>query len=98
MQMTLRKWTIVFIVLLASAYLFAGVASLIHFHKNDVDNKNCLLCYYYQNYHSQELTAQSSVVTVLSFQTFTLPKPVVLYTKVVFYNEPSRAPPRLQCA
>jgi len=96
--MTLRKWTNVIIVLLASAYLFAGVASLMHFHKDGVDHNNCSICYYYQNYHFQELPVQASVIELLLFQTFTFSKSFVRYTKIVFLDDPSRAPPQLQFA
>jgi hypothetical protein len=96
MQITLRKWTKVIVVLLAGAYLFAGAASLMHFHTDGADYNNCPLCYHYQNYHFQELPAQSSVIEVLLSQTFTLSEPVVRYTKAVFHSDPSRAPPRLK--
>jgi hypothetical protein len=94
--MTLRKGTNVIIVLIASAYLFVGVASLTHFHKDGLDHNNCTLCYYCQTYHSQELPVQPSVVEVLLFQTFTFSKSFVCYTKIVFLDDPSRAPPLLQ--
>jgi hypothetical protein len=96
MQMTFQKWAKVFIVLSAGAYLFAGVASLMHFHGDCVDHNNCPLCNYYQNCQHQDLTNQSFVVELLLLQTFSFPEPVVSHTKVVFHNDTSRAPPQLQ--
>jgi hypothetical protein len=96
MQMTLRKWTKVIVVLFAGAYLFAGVASLMHFHGDSVDHNNCLLCNYYQNCQCQDLPSQPFAIELLVLQTFSLSEPVVSHTKVVFHNDTSRAPPQLQ--
>ena len=94
--MTSGKWAKVIVVLLASAYLFVGVASLMHFHGNSVDHNNCPLCNYYQNCQHQDLPGQAFVIQLLILQTFSLSEPVVRHTKVVFHNEASRAPPQLQ--
>ena len=43
MQMTLGRGAKVIAVLMASAYLFAGIASLMHFHGDSADHSNCPL-------------------------------------------------------
>jgi hypothetical protein len=95
MQMSLRKWTKVIIVLLAGAYLFVGVASLMHFHRDSFHHNHCPLCTYHQNCQYQELPCQPFVIEFLLFQTFSLSEPAVSHTKAVFHNETSRAPPPL---
>jgi hypothetical protein len=96
MQMTFPKWTKVFIVLLASVYLFIGAASLAHFHKDSIGHNNCLLCNYYQNCQYQDVPCQTFVVELLLLQTFPLSEPVVSPIKVFFHNDTSRAPPQSQ--
>jgi hypothetical protein len=96
MQMTLGRGAKVIAVLMASAYLFAGIASLMHFHGDSADHSNCPLCNYYQNYQYQDLPSHTFVIELLLLQTFSPSEPVVSHTKVVFNNDTSRAPPQSQ--
>jgi hypothetical protein len=91
MQMTLGRGAKVIAVLMASAYLFAGIASLMHFHGDSADHSNCPLCNYYQ-----DLPSHTFVIELLLLQTFSPSEPVVSHTKVVFNNDTSRAPPQSQ--
>ena len=96
MHMTLPKRAKVIVVLLASAYLFTGFASLMHFHADCIDHNNCTLCNYHQNCQYQDLPGQSFVIEFLLLQTFSVSEPVGIHTKVVFHYDSSRAPPQLQ--
>jgi hypothetical protein len=98
MRMTSLKWAQVIISLLVSIYLFTGIVPMMHFHKDGIDHDDCSICNYYLNYHSQDLPSQSSVIEIILFHTFSLSEPVVNYTKIVFHNDPPRAPPQLQFA
>ncbi len=98
MQKTSLKWAKVIISLLVSIYLFSSFVPMIHHHKDGIDHDGCAICYYYLNYHSQDLPSQSSAIAVILFFTFFLSEFVVYCKKIDFCNDPSRAPPQLQFA
>jgi len=98
MHKTSLKWAKVIISLLVSIYLFTSFVPMMHHHKDGLDHDGCTICYYYLSYHSQDLPSQSSASEFIFCQKLYLPESVVYGKKIVFRNDPTRAPPQLQFA